>query len=189
MIFRSDESGTTDNFQKYLDAASDGAWGKGAGKTFNGGVGEGAKGNEGTSAAIKSTPGSITYNEWSFAKSQGLQMANIITSAGPDPVVLSVDSVGKSIAGVKIKGQGNDLVLDTSSFYKPAEAGAYPIVLGTYEVVCSKYPERDVAPGREGFPDRRAGQGPGGPDGQRLHSGARLLQGQADHCNQRHLVT
>ena len=55
VVFRSDESGTTDNFQKYLDAASDGAWGKGSGKTFNGGVGEGAKGNEGTSAAIKST--------------------------------------------------------------------------------------------------------------------------------------
>ena len=51
VVFRSDESGTTDNFQKYLDAASDGAWGKGAGKTFDGGVGEGAKGNEGTSAA------------------------------------------------------------------------------------------------------------------------------------------
>ena len=61
VIFRSDESGTTDNFQKYLDAASDGAWGKGAGKSFAGGVGEGAKGNEGTSAAIKSTPGSVTY--------------------------------------------------------------------------------------------------------------------------------
>ena len=45
MIFRSDESGTTDNFQKYLTAASDGAWEKGAGKTFNGGAGEGAKGN------------------------------------------------------------------------------------------------------------------------------------------------
>ena len=88
-MFRSDESGTTDNFQKYLDAASDGAWGKGAGKTFNGGVGEGAKGNEGTSAAIKSTPGSITYNEWSFAKSQGLSMAKIVTSAGPDPVELT----------------------------------------------------------------------------------------------------
>jgi phosphate transport system substrate-binding protein len=38
VIFRSDESGTTDNFQKFLDAASDGAWGKGAGKTFNGGM-------------------------------------------------------------------------------------------------------------------------------------------------------
>ena len=94
VIFRSDESGTTDNFQKYLDAASDGAWGKGAGKTFNGGVGEGAKGNEGTSAAIKTTPGSITYNEWSFAKSQGLAVAEIITSAGPDPVT-AVRRVGR----------------------------------------------------------------------------------------------
>jgi phosphate transport system substrate-binding protein len=151
VVFRSDESGTTDNFQKYLDAASDGAWGKGAGKTFNGGVGEGAKGNEGTSAAIKNTPGSITYNEWSYAQKQGLQVADIITSAGPDPVKLTAESAGKSIDAVKIKGQGNDLVLDTSSFYKPAEAGAYPIVLGTYEIVCSKYPDAEVAPAVKAF--------------------------------------
>ena len=151
MVFRSDESGTTDNFQKYLDAASDGAWGKGAGKTFNGGVGEGAKGNEGTSAAIKNTPGSITYNEWSYATKQGLQMADVVTAAGPDPVKLSAESVGKSIETVKIKGQGNDLVLDTSSFYKPTEAGAYPIVLPTYEIVCSKYPDAEVAPAVKAF--------------------------------------
>jgi phosphate transport system substrate-binding protein len=151
VLFRSDQSGTTDNFQKYLDAASDGAWGKGAGKTFNGGVGEGAKGNEGTSAAIKSTPGSITYNEWSFAKSQGLAMAKIVTSAGPDPVELTADSAGKAIDAVKIKGQGNDLVLDTSTFYKPTAAGSYPIMLGTYEIVCSKYPEADVAPAVKAF--------------------------------------
>ena len=53
---------------------------------------------------------------------------------------LTVDSAGKSIAGVEIKGQGNDLVLDTSSIYNPKDAGAYPIVLATYEIVCSKYP-------------------------------------------------
>jgi phosphate transport system substrate-binding protein len=144
VIFRSDESGTTDNFQKYLDAASNGAWGKGAGKTFAGGVGEGAKGNEGTSAAIKSTAGSITYNEWSYAKSQGLSVAKIITSAGPEPVELTVESAGKSIDAVKIKGEGNDLVLDTNSFYLPTEAGTYPIMLGTYQLVCSKYPQSDV---------------------------------------------
>jgi phosphate transport system substrate-binding protein len=151
VVFRSDESGTTDNFQKYLDAASDGAWGKGSGKTFNGGVGEGAKGNEGTSAAIKSTAGSITYNEWSYATKQGLQMADIITSAGPDPVKLTAESAAKSIDSVKIKGQGNDLVLDTSSFYKPTAAGAYPIILGTYNVVCSKYPQSDVGPAVKAF--------------------------------------
>ena len=151
VVFRSDESGTTDNFQKYLDAASDGAWGKGAGKTFNGGVGEGAKGNEGTSAAIKSTAGSITYNEWSYATKQGLQIADIVTSAGPDPVKLSAESAGKSIDTVKIKGKGNDLVLDTSSFYKPTAAGAYPIMLATYEIVCSKYPDAEVAPAVKAF--------------------------------------
>ncbi|WP_040794363.1 phosphate ABC transporter substrate-binding protein PstS [Nocardia higoensis] len=139
VIFRSDESGTTDNFQLYLDAASGGAWGKGAGKSFAGGVGEGAKGNEGTSAAVKNTKNSITYNEWSFAKAQNLSVAQIVTSAGPDPVTLSVETAGKAIDGVKIKGQGNDLVLDTSSFYRPTQAGAYPVMMATYEIVCSKY--------------------------------------------------
>ena len=159
VIFRSDESGTTDNFQQYLAAASDGAWERGTGKTFNGGTGEGAKGNEGTSAAITTTPGSITYNEWSFAKNQGLSIAEIVTSAGPDPVALSVESVGKSIDGVKIKGQGNDLVLDTTSFYQPTETGAYPIVLATYSVVCSKYPDADVAPATRAFLRAAIGKG------------------------------
>ena len=38
-----------------------------------------------------------------------------------------------------------------SSFYKPTEAGAYPIVLGTYEIVCSKYPDAEVAPAVKAF--------------------------------------
>ncbi|MFD4431797.1 phosphate ABC transporter substrate-binding protein PstS [Nocardia sp. NPDC058497] len=151
VIFRSDESGTTDNFQLYLDAASDGAWGKGAGKTFNGGVGEGSKGNEGTSAAVKNTKNSITYNEWSFAKAQNLSIAQIITSASKDPVTLSSESAGKAIDGAKIKGEGNDLVLDVSSFYKPTVAGAYPIILPTYEIVCSKYADAETSKAVKAF--------------------------------------
>jgi phosphate transport system substrate-binding protein len=151
VLYRSDESGTTDNFQKYLKGASDGSYGKDAGKKFNGGVGEGAKGNEGTSAAIKSTPGSITYNEWSFAKSQNLSVAKIVTSAGPDAVEVSTDTVGKTIEGAKVKGDGNDLVLDTSTFYKPTVAGAYPIVLATYEVVCSKYSDASTGTAVKAF--------------------------------------
>lgn len=151
VIYRSDESGTTDNFQLYLDAASNGSWGKGAGKTFAGGVGEGAKGNEGTSAAIKATDGSITYNEWSFATAQKLNIASIITSAGPDPVTITAESVGKTIDGAKVKGTGNDLVLDTTSFYKPTSAGAYPIVLATYEIVCSKYKDPQVGSAVKAF--------------------------------------
>ncbi|MDT7733884.1 MAG: phosphate transport system substrate-binding protein, partial [Mycobacterium sp.] len=52
VVFRSDKSGTSYNFQKYLEAASDGAWDKGANDKFDGGVGQGAAGNEGTSAAL-----------------------------------------------------------------------------------------------------------------------------------------
>ena len=162
VVFRSDQSGTSDNFQQYLDAASDGAWGKGTGKSFNGGVGEGAKGNDGTSAAIKSTPGSITYNEWSFAQAQKLNVAKIVTSAGPDPVSVSPDSVGKTIAGAKVKGQGNDLMLDTVSFYKPTQPGAYPIVLATYEVVCSKYPDSQVGTAVKAFLQATIGPGQNG---------------------------
>ncbi|WP_051088155.1 phosphate ABC transporter substrate-binding protein PstS [Mycobacterium sp. 155] len=139
VVYRSDESGTTDNFQRYLDSASAGLWGKGTGKTFNGGVGQGAKGNEGTSAAVRDTPGAITYNEYSFAKQQRLASAQIVTSAGPTPVPITADTVGKTISAATVIGQGNDLVLDTSKFYAPTSPGAYPIVLATYELVCSKY--------------------------------------------------
>ena len=162
VVFRNDQSGTTDNFQHYLDAASNGAWGKGAGKSFNGGVGEGAKGNDGTSAAIKATEGSITYNEWSFAKAQNLNMAKVITSAGPDAVAISADSVGKTISGATVKGEGNDLVLDTASFYKPTQPGSYPIVLATYEIVCSKYPDSQVGTAVKAFLQSTIGAGQNG---------------------------
>jgi len=162
VVFRSDESGTTDNFQKYLDSASGGTWTKGTGKSFNGGVGEGAKGNEGTSAAIKNTDGSITYNEWSFATGQGLKIASIVTSAGPDPVDISPETVGKTIASAKIKGSGNDLVLDTTSFYKPKDTGAYPIVLATYEIVCSKYSDADTGTAVKNFLTTTIGAGQDG---------------------------
>lgn len=162
VLFRSDESGTTDNFQQYLQAASNGVWTQGAGKIFNGAVGEGAKGNEGTSAAVKNTPGSITYNEWSYAKSQGLQVAEIVTSAGPDPVELTTESAGKAIDAVKVKGEGNDLVLDTSSFYMPTEPGSYPIMLAAYEIVCSQYADADTATAVKAFMHAALGPGQAG---------------------------
>ena len=86
-------------------------------------------------------------------------MAQIITSAGPEPVSITADSVGKTIAGATIEGQGNDLVLDTSSFYKPTERGAYPIVLVTYEIVCSKYPDTATGTAVKAFMQATIGDG------------------------------
>jgi len=160
VVFRTDDSGTSDNFQKYLDTASGGAWGKGAGKKFKGGAGDGAEGNDGTAAAVKRTEGAIGYNEWSFAQAQHLSMAKIITSAGPEPVAISADSVGKTIGTATIlKKQGNDLAIDTISFYRPNQPGSYPIVLATYEIVCSKYPDPQVGTAVKAFLQSTIGAG------------------------------
>jgi phosphate transport system substrate-binding protein len=162
VIYRSDASGTTDNFQAYLEAASGGAWSNGGGKTFKGGTGAGARGNEGTSAAVKNTEGAITYNELSFAIQEGLFAAEIKTPASRKsrrPVRIGTDSVGKTITGAKIIGKGNDLVLDISSFYNPTQGDVYPIVLATYEIVCSKYPNPDVALAVKGFLQATLGPG------------------------------
>ena len=149
VIYRSDASGTSDNFQQYLQAASGGAWTKGAGKTFNGGVGTSAQGNEGTSQAVKNSEGAITYNEWSYAMKQHLDVAGIKRSGGV--VHIGNDWVGKTISDVTIKGQGNDLVLDLSKVYATTSPGAYPILLASYEIVCSKYPDAEVGKAVKAF--------------------------------------
>ncbi|PJE05817.1 phosphate ABC transporter substrate-binding protein PstS [Mycobacterium sp.] len=162
VVYRSDESGTSDNFQRYLDTASGGSWGKGAAKQFKGGVGEGAEGNDGTAAAVGRTEGAISYNEWSFAQAQHLNMARIITSAGGDPVAISTDSVAKTIASAGVVNKNNDLVLDTISFYRPSQPGSYPIVLATYEIVCSKYPDAQQGAAVRAFLQSTIGSGQSG---------------------------
>ncbi len=154
VVFRSDESGTTENFQKYLGSAAPAEWdaNEKKGKSFKGGTGQGASGNAAVAATVNKAEGTITYAEWSFAKAQKLQVANIITSAGPEAVKLSSESVAKTIESAKFKTPGSkDLVIDTAGFYKPTTAGAYPIVLATYEIVCSKYADAEVAKGLKTF--------------------------------------
>ena len=67
-------------------------------------------------------------------------MAQIDTGSGP--VELTAESAGKTIATAKQTGTGNDLALKID--YATKEAGAYPIVLVTYEIVCSKYADAET---------------------------------------------
>ena len=137
--FRSDDSGTTQNFQTYLNAASNNAYGKPSTQTFNGGTGAGAKGSQGVTDATKNTPNSIAYIEASFAQKAQLPTASVINNAGGPGVPLSTDNLAKGINTVQVTGQGNDLSLDLSSIYKTTTPGAYPIALATYEIACQKY--------------------------------------------------
>jgi phosphate transport system substrate-binding protein len=149
VVYRSDESGTTDNFQKYLAASSKGAWTQGDGKAFKGGLGEGKEKSAGVAQAVGSVDGAVTYVEWSFAQDNKLSVAKIDTGSGP--VELSNETVGKAIDGAKVKGEGNDLVLDLNSIYATTAAGTYPLVLATYEIVCSKGYDADTAKAVKAF--------------------------------------
>lgn len=135
-IYRSDSSGTTDNFQKYLAAAAPQSWTKGAGSEFVGGAGEGAQKSAGVVQAVKTTPGGIAYVEESSAEPAGIPYAQIDDGAGP--VALTDDAARNAIDDAKFVGVGNDLRLDLNSIYGTKERGAYPLVLVTYEIVCSK---------------------------------------------------
>jgi phosphate transport system substrate-binding protein len=134
VFFRSDESGTTENFTKYLEAAGGGAWtGKPAKKWT--GTGAGKEKSAGVAEGVKSTKNAITYVEWSYAVDNKLGVAQIDNGSGT-PVELTAESAGKALAAAKPAGTGNDLALKLD--YATKEAGAYPIILVTYEIACSK---------------------------------------------------
>jgi phosphate transport system substrate-binding protein len=117
-VHRAEDSGTTENFTKYLSAAP-------------GGVA--AQGSDGVSKQIASTDGSIGYVEWGFAIDDGLNVAEIDNGAGA--VELTAESAGLAVAAAEIVGTGDDLALSID--YATQEAGVYPVVLVTYEIVCS----------------------------------------------------
>lgn len=149
-IFRSDSSGTTDNFQKYLGTAAPEAWTQGDGSDFKGGVGQGAERSSGVAQSVGSTAGAITYVEKSFADQGGLQVAQIDNGSGP--VELTTANAAKTIAAATFSEEGsNNLVLDLDSVYGSTEAGAYPLVLATYEIVCSKGYDADTSAAVKSF--------------------------------------
>ena len=130
-IHRSESSGTTDNFTKYLAAA--GGWTAEGGKSWTAPGGTGAQGSDGVAKAIASTTGSIGYVEWGYAKSSNLAIAQIDNGGGP--VELTAASVGKAVDSATVVGVGKDLSLKLD--YTTKAAGAYPVILVTYEILCS----------------------------------------------------
>ncbi|BCO71447.1 MULTISPECIES: phosphate ABC transporter substrate-binding protein PstS [Mycobacterium] len=142
-IYRSDSSGTTDNVQKYLTAAAPQSWAKGVGTEFQGGVGEGAAKSSGVIQAVQTIPGAIGYVQKGFADQARMSYAKIATRGGVVP--LTNDTAGNAIKAAKFLGEGNDLLLDLNAMYGSQEPGVYPLVLVTYEIVCSKGYDAETA--------------------------------------------
>ena len=134
VFFRSDDSGTTQNFTRYLNTAAPTAWTAAPAQKWAGTVGEGKKGSDGVQQGVAGVDGGIGYMEYSFAENGGLSTAQIDNGSGP--VELSPESASKALDGATVVGTNGDLALQLD--YATKEKGAYPIVLVTYEIVCTK---------------------------------------------------
>jgi phosphate transport system substrate-binding protein len=97
---RADGSGTTENFTKYLDAASGGAWKLKSGSTVEWPAdAQAGNGNSGVAQIVKTTKGGIGYVDLSDAKASDLKYAAIKNQAGKyvEPTAASVTAAGDGI--------------------------------------------------------------------------------------------
>lgn len=133
VVYRSDESGTSDNFQKFLGAATD-IW-ETEGQQFPAEVGEGANGSNGVASQVSAIDGGITYVESGFATQQELGVANLDFGAGP--VELNTESVGVALDNLEFASEGHNMIVDTEALFASNTEGSYPLILTTYEIVCS----------------------------------------------------
>jgi phosphate transport system substrate-binding protein len=137
VVVRADSSGTTFVFSKHLAAISP-EFEKtvGVNNMPNWTVGTKSKGNEGVTASLMSTPGSIGYVEYGYAHSQNLHMATLENKSG-NYVAVSTDSSKAALASAQLTP---DLIMWVSD---PTTPDAYPIVTYTWMILYKKYDNKE----------------------------------------------
>ena len=129
VVYRSDGSGTTNNFSNYLKQTVGGSWTQNStwatalGKTA---VGIGSAQNQGVVATVAQTKFSITYADPADAKKSKLSFASVKNGAG-EFIKPSAATASRFIAAQPTDDLGL-VVFD----YKKVVKGAYPITLVAY---------------------------------------------------------
>ena len=132
VVHRSDGSGTTNNFTKFLAAAAPDVWTLGSGDEVNWpGSTQGAEKNSGVAEVIKQTSGAIGYVDLADAGKAGLTFAAIGNPAG--------EFVQPSAKGVQAALEAATIAPDLT--YNPLNSdgeGAYPITAPTWLLVIAE---------------------------------------------------
>lgn len=133
VAFRSDGSGTTFVFTQHLAAISPEFDEQvGCDKSVAFPVGIGGKGNEGVTALIKQTPGTIGYVEFGYAEQNGLSCAAVENKSGQF-VAPTPESGAAALASVELPENLRAWPVD------PAAPEAYPITTFTWLLLYKKY--------------------------------------------------
>ncbi len=132
---RSDGSGTTDNFTSYLHAAAPDAWPYTPDKVWRGKGGQSADGSSGLVGMVQQNAGAISYFELSYAHQNAIDTVSLDTGAD-EPVAATVENASQGVSAGRVVGEGDDLAMELD--YTTSDAGAYPIVLIAYEIICDR---------------------------------------------------
>ncbi|WP_062292616.1 phosphate ABC transporter substrate-binding protein PstS [Demequina phytophila] len=138
VVFRSDSSGTSENFTDYLEQTSGGAWPYEATKEFSTAASQ-SVGADGTSAVVDtvtSTDGAIGYADASRAGDLG----TVALKVGEEYVPFSPEAAANIIAASPLSDTANgenDLAyaIDRTT----TDSTAYPLTLVSYHIVCQQY--------------------------------------------------
>ena len=132
VVHRSDGSGTTNNFTKFLTAAAPDVWKLESGDEVNWPAStQGAEKNSGVAEVIKQTSGAIGYVDLADAGKAGLTFAAIGNPKG--------EFVKPSAQGVQAALEGAEIEADLT--YNPLNSdgeGAYPITAPTWLLVIAE---------------------------------------------------
>jgi phosphate transport system substrate-binding protein len=157
IVHRSDESGTTAGFTKFLSAYSK-AWESsiGSDKTVKWPTGTGAKGNDGVAAAVKQQKGSVGYVEEAYALQNKFTTAAVKNKSGK--------FVEPTLASTTAAGEGVDIPADLGiSIIDAPNPAAYPIASQTFAIVykdmCKAGKSQGTAKAVKQFLDYGLGEG------------------------------
>jgi phosphate transport system substrate-binding protein len=129
LAVRSDSSGTTNNFSKFLTAGAGSVWTLGTGSIIKWpATAHAGSGNGGVAQVIKSTPGAIGYVDYATAKAAGLSFASVKNQTGAY-VAPSPDSASAAASQVTVKPN-----LTFSAIWAPG-AASYPITYQSWDLV------------------------------------------------------
>jgi len=147
VIVRADSSGTSFVFSKHLSAiGKDFESSIGANNMPNWPVGTKSKGNEGVTASLLTTPGSIGYVEYGYAHSQNLSTASLENKSGK----FMAPTAASGAAALASAQLPPDMIVWVSD---PEAPDAYPIVTFTWMLLYKKYDDKSKLEAIKGLVD------------------------------------
>jgi phosphate transport system substrate-binding protein len=157
VVYRSESSGTSENFTNYLNLSAPKIWTNPKNSTFAtsfpgvingpGNIGRitGAQSSSGVALAAGKTPYSITYAEVNYATANKLKIADLINPAGN---VVTPDANGVNAFLSQAAVDANGIV---TFDYATKEKGAYPLGIVSYMLADTAYPDKTRAAAVKSF--------------------------------------